>query len=99
MPNVVRWVWYPIGVTARFVARNGRRLAISLAGFALLGVGLVMLVIPGPGLLLIIAGLAVLATEYVWAQRALNFARRKATEVKDRALGRPREGGDDDAGG
>jgi hypothetical protein len=34
----------------------------------------------------VIAGLAVLATEYVWAQRALNFAKRKAQEAKDKVL-------------
>jgi uncharacterized protein (TIGR02611 family) len=90
MPNVARWIWYPIGAIARFIARNGRRMAISLAGFGLLAVGVVLLVIPGPGLLLIIAGLAVLATEYIWAQRALNYARRKAAAAKDRALRRPR---------
>jgi uncharacterized protein (TIGR02611 family) len=53
-------------------------------------VGLAMLVLPGPGILLVIAGLAVLATEYVWAQRALNYARRKGTEMKDAALRRTR---------
>ena len=31
-------------------------------------------------ILVIIAGLAVLATEYVWAQRMLNFAKAKATK-------------------
>jgi hypothetical protein len=40
--------------------------------------------LPGPGILLIIAGLAILATEYVWAQRALNFARDKAKQAKDK---------------
>jgi uncharacterized protein (TIGR02611 family) len=89
MPNVARWIWYPLGVTARFIARNGRRIAVGVAGFCLIAVGLLLLVIPGPGLLLIVAGLAVLAGEYVWAQRALNFARRKAAEAKDRVLRRP----------
>ena len=90
MPNVARWIWYPLGAIARFIGRNGRRIAISVAGFGLIAIGIVLLVIPGPGLLLIIAGLAVLAGEYVWAQRALNYARRKAAAAKDRALGRPR---------
>jgi uncharacterized protein (TIGR02611 family) len=89
MPNAARWVWFPFDVTIRFIAKNGRRIAISVLGFVLVLGGLVLLVLPGPGLLLIIAGLAVLATEYVWAQRALNFAKQKATEAKDRAFGRP----------
>jgi uncharacterized protein (TIGR02611 family) len=90
MANVTRWIWYPFGATVRFVMRNGRRIAISLIGFALVLVGIVLLVIPGPGLLVIVAGLAVLGTEYVWAQRTLNYARRKAVEAKNRALRRPR---------
>jgi uncharacterized protein (TIGR02611 family) len=88
MPRVTRWIWFPFGVTVRFMAKNGRRIAVSVIGFVLVLVGLVLLVLPGPGVLLVIAGLAVLASEYVWAQRALNFARRKATQAKDRALGR-----------
>jgi uncharacterized protein (TIGR02611 family) len=90
MANVTRWIWYPLGPTVRFVLRNGRRMAVSMLGFGLLLVGIAMLVLPGPGLLVIVAGLAVLATEYVWAQRTLNYARQKAIQAKDRALRRPR---------
>jgi hypothetical protein len=86
MPNVARWVWFPFGVTIRFIGRNGKRIAVSIAGFALVLVGLAMLVLLGPGILVIIAGLAILATEYVWAEIALNFAKRKATEAKDRVM-------------
>jgi hypothetical protein len=46
------------------------------------------MVLPGPGVLLIIAGLAVLATEYVWAQRMLNYAKDKAEQAKNRVLRR-----------
>jgi uncharacterized protein (TIGR02611 family) len=76
--------------------RNGRRIAISVLGFVLVAAGLVMLVFPGPGILVVLAGLAVLATEYVWAQRALNFARRKAAEARDRTRrALKRDGGGD----
>jgi len=57
----------------------------ALAGGALVLAGLVMLVVPGPGVLVILAGLAILASEYVWAQRALNVAKRTASRAKDRA--------------
>jgi hypothetical protein len=33
--------------------------------------------------LVIIAGLAILATEYVWAQRLLRIAKEKATQAKN----------------
>jgi uncharacterized protein (TIGR02611 family) len=98
MPKATRWIWYPVAATVRFVMRNGRRIAISLIGFALVLVGIVLLVLPGPGLLVIVAGLAVLGTEYVWAQRTLNYARRKAVEAKDRALRRPRRDKSDEKG-
>ncbi len=88
MGRVARWVWFPFGVTARFIMKNGKRLAVSVVGFALVAVGLVLIVLPGPGVLFIIAGLAVLATEYVWAQRALNFAKAKAEQAKNTVLRR-----------
>ena len=81
------WVWYPFGAIWRFVRRNGRRIAVTISGGILVLGGLVMLILPGPGVLVIIAGLAVLATEYVWAERALNYTKRKAGETKDRAKG------------
>ncbi len=96
MPSVARWIWFPFGVTVRFIARNGRRIAVSVAGFLLIAVGLALMVLPGPGVLFLIAGLAVLATEYVWAQRALNFAKRKASQTKDAVLRRRRDGGEHD---
>ena len=84
MANPAKWVWYPFGAVWRFLRRNGKRIGISIAGGVLVAAGLLMLVLPGPGILVIIAGLAVLATEYVWAQRALNYAKRKAGEAKDK---------------
>ncbi len=92
MGQVAKWVWFPFGVTIRFIMRNGKRIAVSVAGLVLLLLGLAMLVLPGPGLLLIIGGLAVLATEYVWAQRMLNYAKRKAGQAKDAMLGKKGEG-------
>jgi uncharacterized protein (TIGR02611 family) len=88
MPRIVHWVWFPFGVTLRFIGRNGKRIAVSVAGLVLLLLGLAMMVLPGPGVLFLIAGLAVLATEYVWAQRMLNYAKQKAEQAKNKVLGR-----------
>jgi uncharacterized protein (TIGR02611 family) len=81
--RVGRWVWFPFGVVLRFIARSGKRIAVTVIGFVLLLAGIVMIVTPGPGILLILAGLAVLATEYVWAERLLNLAKQKAAQAKD----------------
>ena len=86
MGQVARWVWFPFGATIRFVLRNGKRIAVSVVGLVLVLLGLVMLVLPGPGILFLLAGLAVLATEYVWAQRMLNYAKQKAEQAKNAVL-------------
>ncbi len=51
------------------------RTAVAVVGTAVVALGVVLLPLPGPGWLIIFAGLAVLATEFAWAQRLLAFAR------------------------
>ena len=72
----------------RFVAHQSVRLSVAAAGFAVLGVGLVMLVTPGPGLLVIIAGLAILAHQFAWAASALDKAKARAAQAREVALRR-----------
>lgn len=71
----------------RFILRSGKRIAVLVIGVALVVGGVAMLVLPGPGLLLIIAGLAVLATEFVWAEVLLDRAKTQAAKAKDKATG------------
>ena len=61
------------------------KLVVTLVGSAVLGAGLVMMVTPGPGLVGIVAGLAILATEWDWADRWLTAARRKLQDAKEAA--------------
>lgn len=49
-----------------------------MVGWLLVVSGIIALVIPGPGLLLLLAGLVVLAQEYEWARRRLRPVRIKA---------------------
>ena len=60
--------------------------AVLLLGFGLVGAGLAMLVLPGPGWATIILGLIVLASEYAWARRLLDPVRRWAKKAADAAL-------------
>ncbi|MCD9199847.1 PGPGW domain-containing protein [Aeromicrobium wangtongii] len=48
-----------------------RRVGIEVLGWTLVVVGLAALVLPGPGLLCLFAGLAVLSQQYEWAERRL----------------------------
>jgi uncharacterized protein (TIGR02611 family) len=85
-----RWhdhpAFVPIKAVARFIQRSGKRIAVSIVGFAVLLAGIVLLVLPGPGWLLIFVGLSILATQYVWAERLLKTAKRKAEQAKDAVL-------------
>jgi len=80
----------------RWIGRNTKRVVISIIGSILILAGLAGLALPIlPGWLLIIAGLAVLASEYAWAERALDAAkaRAKAAAKKARSTVRRRRAG------
>ena len=66
-----------------------KRFAVTIVGVALLAVGAAMMVLPGPGILGIVAGLAVLATEYVWARRLLVKAKEQAQAAQEAAVASP----------
>lgn len=55
-----------------------RRVAVTVVGVVLIAVGVLLLVLPGPGLLLVLAGLVVMANEYPWARRWTAPVRRQA---------------------
>jgi tellurite resistance protein TerC len=65
-----------------------RRIFRVVAGFTLLAIGAALLILPGPGWLTILLGLALLATEYVWARRWLDRLQRTAKHVKSKVTGR-----------
>lgn len=56
-----------------------KKIVIGVFGITLLIIGFALLVLPGPGLLLIFFALALLAGEFLWARR---FLRKFKEEVK-----------------
>jgi len=60
----------------RFIKRVG----IAVVGSLVLIIGIAMIVLPGPAVIVIPAGLAILALEFAWAKRLL-------VEVKERGSG------------
>ncbi|MBL8159170.1 hypothetical protein JNJ66_01805 [Candidatus Saccharibacteria bacterium] len=50
---------------------------VLLAGIATIIAGIIMLVVPGPGLLAIFAGIAIIATELPWVDRLKQWIERK----------------------
>ena len=53
------------------------RIARITAGFALVIAGIFMLVLPGPGILTIIGGLALLSKDLHWAGRRADWTRQR----------------------
>ncbi|HJQ41584.1 MAG TPA: PGPGW domain-containing protein [Jatrophihabitantaceae bacterium] len=76
----------PRGLRARILAVRARvrgipggfliwRVFITLVGAIVIAIGIVLLPLPGPGWLIIFAGLGLLATEYAWAATLLRHVR------------------------
>jgi uncharacterized protein (TIGR02611 family) len=63
-----------------------RRIFRIIFGFTLLLVGVIMLVTPGPGWLVILLGLGLLAAEFVWARRLMDRIKREGGRLKDAVM-------------
>lgn len=57
------------------MVRQLRRIVVAFVGGLVVAVGVAMLVLPGPAIVVIPAGLAILATEFPWARRLLHRVR------------------------
>ncbi|WP_338893332.1 TIGR02611 family protein [Rhodococcus sovatensis] len=51
------------------------RITVAVVGLIVLGLGILAIPYPGPGWLIVFAGLGILASEFTWAHRLLKFAR------------------------
>ena len=69
-------------------ARAARRTVVTLVGIGLLVTGVVLLVAPGPGLLVVALALFVLGTESDWARRRYDRIRQRAQDLAERAVAR-----------
>ncbi|WP_372351950.1 TIGR02611 family protein [Streptomyces sp. KL116D] len=82
----------PLGSRAPGFIQERRALHLSwqvgvfIVGLAVVVAGIIMLPLPGPGWLVIFGGMAIWATEFVWAQLVLRWTKRKVTEATQRAL-------------
>ncbi len=58
-----------------------RKTSVTVVGWLLILAGIVALILPGPGLLLLLAGLVVLSQEYEWAECRVEPVKEKAFDV------------------
>ena len=66
-----------------------RKLVVAIIGGTVVLLGIGMILLPGPAVVVIPAGLAILATEFLWARRALQRCKGMAANAQ-RNLGWPR---------
>lgn len=66
-------------LAARRSTDHAYRVAVGLVGGVVVALGLVTIPLPGPGWLTVIAGLVVLASEFTWAERLLEFTKERVS--------------------
>ncbi|MER6716950.1 TIGR02611 family protein [Streptomyces sp. NPDC000877] len=76
----------PEFIKARRVLHLSWQVGVFIIGLAVVVAGIIMLPLPGPGWVVIFGGMAIWATEFVWAQLVLRWTKRKVTEAAQRAL-------------
>ena len=64
-----------------FHLRFARKVAVAVIGSTVLAIGIALIVLPGPAFIVIPLGLAILATEFLWARRLLRRVRQGATSA------------------
>jgi len=70
-------------IATRRSVNHPYRIGVGFVGGLVVAVGIVAIPLPGPGWLIVIAGLFVLATEFLWAERLLEFTKRHVTRWTD----------------
>jgi uncharacterized protein (TIGR02611 family) len=66
-------------IAARRSVNHPYRIVVGVVGALIVAVGIVAIPLPGPGWLIVITGLFVLATEFLWAERLLEFTKGHVT--------------------
>ncbi len=64
-----------------------RKVATAVVGAVVVIIGIILIPLPGPGSLVILGGLAILATEFPSAQRLVDRMKQRARELLARARG------------
>ena len=89
-----------LGAVGATAFRHVRRVVILVIGITVMLIGVALIFLPGPAVVVIPAGLAILATEFLWARRILDRLKDGAVSVYHAATGaeqaNPQDGKDDD---
>jgi len=64
--------------------KQAKRFVIIVIGFTVLLIGIAMIVLPGPAIVIIPLGLAILGTEFIWARILLKKAKAKFQNIMNK---------------
>lgn len=62
--------------------KQAKRVIRFVIGFTILLLGCAMLILPGPGIVTIVLGLAILGTEFAWAKRLMKRFKKETDNIK-----------------
>jgi uncharacterized protein (TIGR02611 family) len=71
--------------------KQARRVIIGVIGFTVVLLGVVMIVTPGPGWLVILLGLSILSAEFVWARRLMKKLKQTGKDLTRSVFGETRK--------
>ncbi len=66
-----------------------KKIVVTIVGVAVVVLGIALMPLPGPGLVVLVGGLAILASEYAWARRLLVTAKDRAQDAQQAAVASP----------
>jgi tellurite resistance protein TerC len=64
---------------------QAKRVIVIVVGFSVLVVGIAMIVLPGPAVVVIPIGLAILATEFIWARKLLDKVKERIERMRKKS--------------
>lgn len=67
--------------------RQARKIVIAVVGFTVVLLGVVMIVTPGPGWVIILLGLSILSAEFVWARRLMKRIKKTGKDLTRTVFG------------
>ena len=70
-------------------AATAKRAGAQLLGWTLVVLGLAAMILPGPGLLFLFAGVAILSQQFTWAERRVEPVKRQAFKTAEEGVATP----------
>lgn len=71
----------------RIIGRGLRRVMLTVIGLVVVGVGVLLIPLPGPGWAIVFAGLGILSSQWPWLRKPIRAAQRLAIDTPPLLLG------------